>query len=309
MPRAPEDTVRICQLSDLHLPLPRPVRAWHLANKRVLGYLNLRFGRSATHKLPAFEALLALAAAEKADLTVIAGDVANLSLDFEYEAIGGMLRAAGLAPEATVVIPGNHDRYTVTADTGDAFERGMADWLPALFERRPAGYPFVVDVGPISVIALDTAVWRGPIRAAGRVEPDQIERTVACVDRVAGVGRWPVIAMHHPPFRLADEPLQQYRTGLAGYRELVAALGDRRATVLHGHLHRLSRRTVDGLDVIGTPSASNDHGREDHQLAYCVHTFGRTGLTTSEVVRLWPSPAGEPRVERVALPHPLGGEP
>lgn len=300
------DAVRVCHLADLHLPLPRSIRPWHLLNKRILGYLNLRLGRSITHKLSAFEGLLQSVAAEGGDLTVIAGDVANLSLDFEYEAIGQMLRSAGLEPDDTVVIPGNHDRYTITADSSGAFEQGLAAWLPAGFSRSPSGYPFTRAIGPVELIALDTAVWRGPIRAAGRIGPAQIERTVAEVDRVAAAGRWPVIAMHHPPFRLGGALNRHYRTGLVGYEAFVEALGDRCATVLHGHLHHLTRRSIAGLDVIGTPSASNDCGRADHQLAYCVYTFDRSGLTEAEVVRLWPDRAGEGRVERGALPDPEG---
>jgi 3',5'-cyclic AMP phosphodiesterase CpdA len=301
------DAVRICHLADLHLPLPRPIRPWHLLNKRVLGYLNLRLGRSTTHKLSAFEELLDSVAAEGADLTVIVGDVANLSLDFEYEAIGEMLRAVGLEPDNTVVIPGNHDRYTITADSSGAFEQGMAEWLPPGFSRSPAGYPFVQVAGPVELIALDTAVWRGPIRAAGRIDPDQIERTVAAVDRIAAAGRWPVIAMHHPPFRLDGALNRHYRTGLVGYDDFVEALDGRSATVLHGHLHYLTRRSIAGLDVIGAPSASNDCGRPDHQLAYCLYTFDRSGLTAAEVVRLWPDRGGESRIERASLPDPEGG--
>jgi hypothetical protein len=112
--------------------------------------------------------------------------------------------------------------------------------------------------------------------------------------------------MHHPPFRLTGALNRDYRTGLVGCERFVAALNGRSATVLHGHLHHLARRAVAGLDVIGTPSASNDCGRPDLQLAYCVYSFDRSGLADAEVVRLWPDRARENRVERLALPDPKG---
>jgi len=72
-----------------------------LAGKRLLGWANLTFRRSGTHKLEAFEALLEHLAAEDADMVVA-------SLFTRY----------GLYSEMTLVIPGNHDRYTPGARAG-----------------------------------------------------------------------------------------------------------------------------------------------------------------------------------------------
>jgi 3',5'-cyclic AMP phosphodiesterase CpdA len=305
MPRTAPATVRISHIADFHLPLPHSVRPWQLLNKRILGFLNLRLGRSRTHKLEPFRALLAQLAAEEADHTLIAGDVANLAFDFEYAAIDEMLRSAGLDPESTSVIPGNHDRYTALADLDDAFESGMAAWLPPGFARRPDGYPYAQELGPVTLIALDTAVWRGPIRAAGRIDGAQLERLVHQVELAESAGRWPVIAMHHPPFRLTDEPTTHYRTGLAGYESFVSALEGHRATVLHGHLHRFCRRRIGELDVIAPPSASNDRRVDDKQLAYCVYTFASNGMTDAELVRCWPAATDDShRFERIPLPDP-----
>ncbi|MDD5309901.1 MAG: metallophosphoesterase [Deltaproteobacteria bacterium] len=300
MPAASE-TVRICHFSDLHLPLQERVPLMRLVGKRGLGYANLRILRGKTHKLAAFEALLKRAASEKADLTIVTGDVANLAVEFEYAFIDRLLRAGGLDPARTLVLPGNHDRYTLGSDLVSAFETGMRDWLPPGFDRR-AGYPIVRAVGPVLVLGLDTAVWRNAVRSSGRVDPAQVKRLRAALGGEDARGRWPVIALHHPPFRREGRLLRDYRAGLEGAKLLTGALAGVRATVLHGHLHELSRRAMGGLDIIGVTSASNDRGKAKMQLAYHLYTFDGTGLRSAVAVRHWPDRPAADRFERTDLP-------
>jgi 3',5'-cyclic AMP phosphodiesterase CpdA len=296
------DTIRICHFSDLHLPLQERVPLHRLMGKRGLGYANLRILRGKTHKLAAFEALLARAACEKADLTIITGDVANLAVEFEYAFIDRLLRGSGLDPATTMVLPGNHDRYTMGSDLRSAFETGMRDWLPPGFDRR-AGYPIVRVLGPVLVMGLDTAVWRNAIRSSGHVDPVQVERLRAALRSDEAKYRWPVIALHHPPFCREGRLLRDYRSGLDGASLLTNSLEGTHATVLHGHLHELSRRAMGGLDVIGVTSASNDRGDAKLQLAYHLYTFNRTGLLSAVAVRHWPDRPAADRFERADLPH------
>jgi 3',5'-cyclic AMP phosphodiesterase CpdA len=267
----------------------------------------MRFLRGKTHKLDAFVHLLGRLVSERADLVVMTGDVSNLSLPFEFFEADRLFRDAGLSPENTLVMPGNHDRYTMGADMGEAFEQHMAPWMPNGFSRGD-GYPIVKKVGPIFVAALDTAVWRTGIRDAGRVAAEQMERMIDLLNSDSMRVYWPVIAMHHPPFRRQEAFYKDFMSGLVGADKLVQALSGRPATVLHGHMHALSRRRVGGLDVIGVPSASNDKGDHVRQLSYHVYTFSRDGLEKAESVRYWPNEDGvNGRFERVLIPETVGG--
>jgi 3',5'-cyclic AMP phosphodiesterase CpdA len=291
--------MRLCHLSDFHLPLPGPVPPRLLLGKRALGLANLRFHRAETHKLGPFTELLDAVAAEDADLVLITGDLSNLSLANEFARVDRLLRDHGLAPARTLVLPGNHDRYTPLADLGDAFERGMTSWLPPGL-RRGRDWPLVHRTGDVVVFGLDTAVWRGPHRAAGRLEPHQLARLADALRRLPADGPWPVIALHHPPFELEGALARHYRNGLEGFDGLFEAIGARGATVLHGHLHRALRRRRGAVDIIGVPSASADVGG-GHRLAYHLLEFDRSGLVRAERVRH--RPGGIARFEREAIPE------
>jgi 3',5'-cyclic AMP phosphodiesterase CpdA len=296
--------LRVVHFSDLHLPLREEARPHELANKRALGWLNLKLNRGRAHRLDVLEGLLAGVADERADLHVVTGDLTNLAIDREFSDVARLLDRFGLTPENTVVLPGNHDRYTISADLDATFERGFG----AFFEEdvgRTRHYPRTRIAGPVAFAVLDTAVWRGPIRAAGRIDAPQIDRLLAFLDGSDAAGLWPVIAMHHPPYALEGDFGRQYRVGLAGHELLAQALDGRRGTILHGHLHLLARREVGGFDAIGVPSASHDAGTREAQAAYHVYGFDRAGLLDAYTVRFWPG-AGGGRRERVPLPGATG---
>jgi 3',5'-cyclic AMP phosphodiesterase CpdA len=286
--------MRLCHISDLHLPLPGPVPGHLLLGKRALGLANLRLRRSDTHRLEPFVELLDAVAAEDADLVLITGDLTNLALDGEFARVDRLLRERGLSPGRTMLLPGNHDRYTPLADLGDAFERGLSAWLPPGF-RRSRDYPLVRRVGEAVVYGLDTAVWRGPHRAAGRLDPLQLERLADALRRLPADGPWPVIALHHPPFELEGTFARHYRNGLEGFEGLFEAIGRRGATVLHGHLHRALHRRRGAVDILGVPSASADVDGE-HRLACHLLEFDHGGLVRAE--RVGHRPGGIARFER-----------
>ncbi len=300
-------SVRICHISDIHLPLSKPVPPLSLFGKRLLGWANLKLVRGKTHRQEVFESLMGELARERRDLIIITGDIANLCLEFEYREVERILLASGISPEEVIILPGNHDRYTPLADSTGSFEKHMADWLPPWFSRN-TGYPIIRTFDQVAVAAIDTAIWRGPIRAAGVVRKDQISRLADFLEECDHAGRWPIMAMHHPPFELAGSFFRDYRSGLACRERLLNAIGRGRGTMLHGHLHVLSRSKVGGLDTIGVASASNDTGRPDIQAAYHVYTFDETGLVDAEIVRHWPNTPGKPAFERSPLPEEAEGE-
>ena len=296
--------VVICHFSDLHLLPDRPVPVFQLLNKRMLGFANLKLNRGRTHKEEYLTHLIRKAASENADMTVVTGDFTSLSLDFEFEKISRMLKLAGLAPEKTMVLPGNHDRYTMLADKHRAFERGMAEFLPAGFAQNPV-YPLVRTVGNVCLLGLDTAVWRGPVRAAGAIDDKAVQRVrdILSSDEMRPLTK--VVALHHPPIHRGNHMLKNYRTGFDGYGRLLSALPPE-TLVIHGHTHIAARSRAGGVDIIGVPSASNNTGDVRTQLAYNKYTFNPDGTYLAEAVRFWPSEDGRDiRSERVILPDEL----
>ena len=283
---------RLLHISDLHLPLPMRPSPIDLANKRVLGYANLIFKRGHTHKREVFEALLEEAVSRAPDLVAITGDLCNLCLKPEYEEVRRIFSRAGLAPERTVIIPGNHDRYTAMGDLFGTFEHEMSSWLPPGFDKD-WGYPIVLERGPISLAALDTGVWRGPIRAAGKVDPEQREALRRFLDKTSKSGKWPVIALHHPPYKIRGPLFKQYRAGLAGHEDLMAAVGDTPVTIIHGHMHRALYERIGNAEIFGVPSASNDTGEDATQAAFNVYELTSKGLERAYAVRMRPGRQAE----------------
>ena len=295
------EPIVICHFSDLHLMPDQPVPALSLLNKRILGYANLRFNRGKTHKEAFLTRLIQTVAAEPADMTVVTGDFTSLALDFEFEKISRLMRLGGLTPQKTMVIPGNHDRYTMLADKQRAFERCMAEWLPDGFARQPA-YPIVERLGNVCLAGIDTAVWRGPVRAAGAVDDAALRRLAAVFSSEEMRPLTKVLAIHHPPFHRGNHLLKDYRTGLEGYERLLRMLPSG-TLVIHGHTHIASRTRFGDVDIIGVPSASNDTGNVRTQLAYNRYIFDADGTYTAEAVRFWPTEDGRDiRTERVTLP-------
>lgn len=276
----------IVHISDLHLPLADRVPWSRLWSKRLLGYANLEFLRG-THmsEAPALE-MLRLAGAEPADYFVVSGDLSNLALPCELERSARLLREAGLTPDRTMVLPGNHDRYVPEALRGRFFERALADWLPAGFADL-GHYPLARVWGPVLIVGLDTAVPRRTIRSAGRLEAAQLDRLRALLDAPEHAGLWPVIALHHPPLPLSGSPVRQYLRGLMGFGPLLRLLEGRGATLLHGHLHLQQRRRFEGgrLEVVGVPSVSVSGRAEANAMGYNVYTFRGDGLEKVVAVR------------------------
>ncbi len=233
---------------------------------------------------------------ENADMTVITGDFTSLSLDFEFERISNMLDRAGFVPERTMVLPGNHDRYTFLADKTSAFERGMAKWLPPGFSENPT-YPIVMKLGPVCLAGLDTAVWRGPVRAAGAVDAEALTRLTAALNSEEMKSLVKVIALHHPPVHRGSYLFKNYRTGLEGYEKFIESV-PKPAIVIHGHTHIASRVKENGLDIIGVPSASNNTGNPVTQLAYNKYILDEQNGLVVETVRLMPDSNGELIPER-----------
>jgi 3',5'-cyclic AMP phosphodiesterase CpdA len=211
-----------------------------------------------------------------ADAVVVTGDLVNDMTLAEYQRLGGLLEAL----EAPLfLLPGNHDDPAVMAE---AFP--MHRYLRA----SPAGtYDYVVDLGEVVLLALDTTV-RG--HAHGAVGSAQLAWLDATLERLAA--KPVLIAMHHPPFETGIWWMDAM--GLEGAGELAAVLG-RHANaqrVICGHIHRSITATVGGAIVSVAPSTGQQvrldldgasSGMTDEQSQLALHLWTRGGWVSHEV--------------------------
>ena len=289
--------VKIAHLSDLHVLALEDATPARLMNKRLTGWLNLKFRRAHEHQAYALNAV-ARAIRERTDIdhVVVTGDLTNLALESEFNAAHAYLRdELGLDPTRVSVIPGNHDAYTRGAYESHRFERTFADYMSsdlpgAAAMAENSAFPYVRLRGPVAVIGLTTAVPRPPLVASGEVGALQLLALHAILAHAEVRSRFPVILLHHPWHPPAN-PLKARLNGLDDREALRSVLDSvPRGLLLHGHLHRRMRRqlgTAEGhFDAIGATSASLIHDDPDRMSGFNVYEIDETGLVHAEAFRL-----------------------
>jgi 3',5'-cyclic AMP phosphodiesterase CpdA len=283
--------MRIAHISDLHVLALEGAVPFRLFNKRATGYANIRFNRKHAHKGELVRAIAAHLSATKVDHVVISGDVSNLALEAEFEAVLALLDdVLGLPPSRVTIVPGNHDVYTRGAEKNKRFaryfERYLVSDLPEYRTDQPGGmFPVVKLANRVAVIGLSSALARPPFVASGHLGDAQLgalEKILACPDLRNKV---PIIVLHHP---VHNPPtwLKSRLEGLADaarLKQLVMPLS--RGLLLHGHLHRRIHRkfaTHGGhVDVIGATSASLVHPSPARMAGYNLYELSDEGAIRS----------------------------
>jgi 3',5'-cyclic AMP phosphodiesterase CpdA len=277
--------VRIAHLSDLHLLSLEGAVPFRLLNKRITGYLNIRFHRSSVHKPFAVRAAARAIRRLGVEQVVITGDVSNLALENEFELVRAFLADdLGLPPERVSLVPGNHDTYTRGSHRSRRFARTFAAYLRSdLPDLTPPGevFPFVHLRGPAAIIGLSTALPRMPLVASGALGKTQLGALARILAHPEVRDRTAVILQHHPihnPASAANRLLQ----GLDDAAEEATVLGSlRRGLVLHGHLHRRVHRRLatdrGQLDAVGATSASLLHESDERMAGFNVYEIGDDG--------------------------------
>ena len=305
--------MRIAHLSDLHLLDLEGAVPLRLFNKRLTGYLNLRFHRKSVHKPHAVKA--AARALEKLaiDHLVITGDMSNLALEREFAMVQRFLdEDLGMSPDKVSLIPGNHDTYTSGAHRSRRFDRSFAPFLQSdLPELTMPGeaYPYVKLRGPVAVIGLSTALPRLPLVASGAVGREQL----ACLARILAHTevkmRTPVILQHHP---IHNPPSFAKRTmeGLSDAAQEIEALSQvSRGLLLHGHLHRrvhrLLRTKGGHIDAVGATSASLLHASDERMAGFNLYEIDDADGSIRDISTHALDQSTED-FRQVALPRPDG---
>ena len=221
--------MRIALIGDIHLYRLR-VPARRLVGKRLLGQSNLWLNRRFRFNHEMLGEVVERAGDLSPDLVLLTGDVTSTSLESEFDDIVHYLKPLA-DRHPTVVVPGNHDRYTFRSARKRRVERLMKGLLPDKFpHHRPLG-------GRWHLLALDSArpqlmLSRG---ALGKKQLEGAEQFLQTLTEEDGV----VVLCHYPPETPPGMPTS-WAHDLADVQELRRVLSECRARVLfmHGHVHR-----------------------------------------------------------------------
>jgi 3',5'-cyclic AMP phosphodiesterase CpdA len=306
-----EPFVRIAHFSDLHVLSLAGVGPLRFLNKRLVGYLNLRFKRHHIHRTAYVRAIAREVRRAGVDHVAVTGDLTNLALEPEFEAVRELLEDdLGLPPSSVSVVPGNHDLYTRGAMRGKRFVRYMGAYVESDLDVATPGdlgvFPFVRLRGPLAIVGLSSAVPRPPFMAAGKLGDAQLDALSRLLALPEVAARTPVILLHHP----IHAPRSRVKAALEGLhdaRELGRRLaGVEHGLLLHGHLHRRLRQvmTTDRgeLQSIGATSASLHHDLDTRMAGFNLYEFDDAGrlvgteahvLTPDDRFRVEPVPLGE----------------
>lgn len=278
---------RLAHLSDLHVLALEGVGWKRFLNKRISGLANIRGNRSHHHKPALVERLLRGLEEAKADHLVVTGDLTNLALESEFEAVRAMFDRHALRASDVTVIPGNHDAYTRGAHRSRRFEAYFADYAksdPAVAEAiaHASAFPFLRRRGPLALFGLTTAVPRPLLVSSGVVGDDQREKLASL--RTLAAGATPVLLAHHPVVNVAS----RVKRTLRGLGDADALVDDFRefdhAIALHGHLHarmwRKAKTARGTLEVLGATSASLEHHDDARMAGMNLYDFDDTGCLT-----------------------------
>ena len=174
------------------------------------------------------------------DCVVVSGDLTDCGLDEEYQIV-----ADGLArlPMPVFVIPGNHDRREQLIQSLSPRHR----YLP-----RDGFINFVADDFPVRLIGLDSVEAGQTYGTFCATRQQWLRDTLA-----AGAGKPTVIAIHHPPFLVGVDGMDELR--LIDAAALGAIIKDHPEVerVLCGHYHRAITTRYAG--TIGYVAPSTAH--------------------------------------------------
>jgi 3',5'-cyclic AMP phosphodiesterase CpdA len=263
----------IAHISDIHLaPLPK-VRVRDLFNKRITGYLNWKLKRKGQMSGNSLQTLVNHLLSQRTDMTLVTGDLVNLSLPKEVEAAATWLKKLGTA-QRVCMVPGNHDAY-VPGALQHALKAYGAYATGETLDDFP--FPYVRRVGEVAIVGCSSAVATPPFFASGYFSQKQADRLAQVLRILGEAGFYRTVLIHHPPSKEAARPWHKTLFGAERFREVIAAHGAE--MVLHGHTHVSSVHTIPGpkgaVPVIGVAAASTSPGSKAPPARYNLFQIDR----------------------------------
>lgn len=239
--------VKVAHISDPHLFVSYPKFSW-LFNKRILGYLDFMLYRKLIYDVNQFKSLLKLLREEKVDYLVISGDISAIALPQELSIAKEWLESEFWWNNKLIVVPGNHDYYTIEAWKKDYFGELYKPLLSSNIGLGD-GFPFVKLYDNIAFIGLNSNVVNPPFMAFGKIGGKQLLKLDSLLSSKELVDKLIFIVIHHPPLFYGSLFKHLFR-GLYDYKELLKILFKYpryRFIVLSGHWH--TRRVEEHLNV------------------------------------------------------------
>jgi len=268
----------LAHLSDPHLaPLPVPNFA-RLRFKQFAGYVNWLRSRRLIHRREVLDKIVADLVAQKPDHIVVNGDIANISLPFEFSRGRDWLAALG-APANVSVVPGNHDIYVP-----GAMELARQNWGAHMRGDAGDSFPYVRRRGPVALIGLCSGVPTELFFASGTLGAEQLGKLGPILDKARDAFR--VVIVHHPP--VSQSSWRKRLTDAADLMRVIAAHGAE--LLIHGHDHLPMLNWLDGpagmrVPAVGVPSASSAPGKGKAGAAYNLYRIdGKPGGWNCEMI-------------------------
>jgi 3',5'-cyclic AMP phosphodiesterase CpdA len=277
--------IRLAHVTDVHWWV-KPAWWGVITSKRLLGTANLYLrGRVNEFDERAQQALVDHVVAQEPHAVLVSGDLTAQAIPEEF----GKARTA-LDPILTrfpaLVLPGNHDVYTLGAMRSRRIERLFRPWMG--LDDGPLAR---LEVGELTMFGLDpNRAW---LDASGRVPTDQLDALRFALDADDVVGRTVILAIHYPVVGGKGAPYDGFGHGLLNARmliDLLAAARTKPRLILHGHKHHGAHAVLalpDGtkIDSYNPGSGGYRFDAAKRRAAACnVYTIDGSAVTVERFV-------------------------
>ncbi len=221
--------MRIVLIGDIHA-YRLLVMPWQLIGKRLIGQANLWLNRRHRFDHSLVDRVVEHASSFNPDLILLSGDLTTTALTGEFDDIAQQL-APVTSRFPTVIVPGNHDRYTFASKR----QRTMEARLPSIV---PDGWPYFRQIAERwYLLALDSAVPR-IFNSRGRVGREQLRCARKLISYLTE--RDGLIVLCHYPLKSPPRALPltwDHKLGDSRRLRKMLTRCPARIVYMHGHIH------------------------------------------------------------------------